>query len=123
MTGPARDDSGRRRYSKTSWTIETVCGREAIEPREDEVPYDTSKVFWTNKDGSRHAAFITGDEEQISEHRSSQGIMALLDNVSRLQAENATEDEKNNATHNIADMGLTILASAGRGTHNDKYAR
>ena|GEM_PF-6383000 len=116
MTGPARDDSGRRRYSKTSWTIETVCGREAIEPREDEVPYDTSKVFWTNKDGSRHAAFITGDEEQISEHRSSQGIMALLDNVSRLQ------DEKSNATKNIADMGFTILALAGRDTDNDKCA-
>lgn len=120
VTGPAWDSDDPRRYSKTSWTTEDVCGREDVGAREGEVPYSLSGASWTNEDGSRHAAFTTGDKEQISEHRRMQGIIALLDSTSRLQAKDATEDEKADAINKMAEMGFTLEVSAGRDTPTDK---
>lgn len=115
VTGSAFGD-GDVRYSRTDWTRETVCGREPIEPREGEVPYSLSRPTWTNEDGTRRAAFITGDEESLRDHYGSLEIIGMLNAVSEMQA---AEDEGDlsgvqEAQGKIEGYGFRLDATAGR---------
>ena len=68
-----------RCYSRTEWESETVCGREAIEPREDEEPYDGDGAIHTGVNGQRMAAFVAGTESELSELKTIQTISYMLD--------------------------------------------
>lgn len=87
MTGTSfPDENGihEERYSRTDWKREDVCGREPIEPRKGEVPYDPfdpGLIRVNPETGKRYAAFITGDEKQIKDQRGTLAIMALLDST------------------------------------------
>lgn len=116
MTGSVRYD-GERRYSRTDWTVETVCGREAIKPLDGEVAYGLNGEFVrTHDDGKRFAAFIRGDQRQLADHYGRLSIMELLDSCDEMQdAEDAGDVEKAAlARDRIAQKGFTIEATAGR---------
>lgn len=86
LTSSVDDETGIReeRYSRTDWKREDVCGREPIEPRKGEVPYDPfdpGLIRVNPETGKRYAAFITGDEKQIKDQRGTLAIMALLDST------------------------------------------
>lgn len=110
-------DSEEERYSKTDWTSEVVCGLEPIEPREGEVPYSPSRPTWTNEDGSRYAAFVSGDTESLRDHYAELGVEELLDAVSEVQAaEDANNPLGEQTAHDkIAARGLSLAAVVGRG--------
>lgn len=85
MTSSQPDENGieEMRYSRTDWKTEEVCGRDEIKPRDGEVPYDpfSPDLIRVNPDGKRYAAFISGDEAQIKDHRGMLATMALLDST------------------------------------------
>ncbi|HUO61907.1 MAG TPA: hypothetical protein VMT96_00440 [Candidatus Bathyarchaeia archaeon] len=121
VVGPAYGWNSDRptRYSKTTWTRETACGRDAdsIQPNEGEVPYDPYRErISTNPDSSRHAAFIGGDEEELADVRSVQGVMSMLDAVSEMQiaAKQGHLDGMQAAHDKIEEQGFSLLAVAGR---------
>lgn len=119
LTGPAYGSDGPERYSRTEWTYEDVCGRENIEPREGEMPAGRAKeTVWTNEDGSRHASFIKGDEEQLADRRATLGIMDLLDSVTDMQeaAERGDVEGVQKVQDKIGATGLRLEAVAGRGS-------
>lgn len=55
-------ESNVRRYARTEWQTEKVCGREAILPAMGEVIYADDS---TDKKGHRWMAFISGEEQDI----------------------------------------------------------
>lgn len=113
------DPRGERRYSRTDWTSEDVCGREedTIAPREGEVPYKLGVHIKTNHEGRRVAAFIKGDEEEIREIRGTQAMIELLDSVDDMvDAYNANDiDGMIGVQDSVNAHGLSIGAVAGRG--------
>ena len=112
MTGPARYGSDEPRvYSRTEWTTtERLCGREPHVLDPDEV-LESSRI---GKNGQRYTTYIKGSEEDRFNRRAMLGVIDLLDNTSVMQDLNSTPDEVDEARQNIADMGFTIEASAGR---------
>lgn len=116
MTGSATP-GGERRYSRTDWTTEIVCGREPIEPHEGEVPYALGGEFLrTNRDGQRVAAFIKGDENELSDHYGKLGIMELLDAATEMEDAEAVGDTEtaDKAVEKIRQYGFDKPISAGR---------
>lgn len=119
MTGPAlfADDSPRR-YSRTDWTRENVCGRDEdqIGPQDGEVPYRSGVLIKTNKDGSRSAAFVKGSDEDISDIRATHAIIDLLDSVTDIQIaqEEGDAEALKAAEDNIASYGFSEVITAGR---------
>ncbi len=115
------DPRGERRYSRTDWTSEEVCGREedTIVPREGEVPYKPGVHVKTNHEGRRVAAFIRGDEEEIREIRGTQAMIELLDSVDDMvDAHNANDvDGMISIQDSVNAHGLSIGAVAGRGVN------
>ena len=107
---------GERRYSRTTWTSETICGKEAIEPRPGEVLYDLRQPTQTKADGSLVAAFILGDEQQIEDLRNEQAFATLLDATSDMQIAESSGDVTGvaDAQNRIAAQGFTLGATAGR---------
>lgn len=88
------DRAGGREYTGITWTHEDVCGRDPIEPRQGEVLYDTNRPIVTAKDGSRHTAYIEGDDRSIASVRAGQAIMNLIDASYDLEdAENRGDDD------------------------------
>lgn len=55
-------DSNVRRYARTVWRTERVCGREVILPAMGEVIYADDS---TDENGHRWMAFISGEEQDI----------------------------------------------------------
>lgn len=114
MTGSARED-GDRRYSRTDWSKEDICGREIIEPREGEVPYrQTDDLIQIAEDGSRHARFISGNAEQIADHDAMLAMCDIIDSAHRIDDEDSTNEEINEAKQTIASYGLRRVASSHR---------
>jgi hypothetical protein len=79
-------------------------------------------VYQNTWPGSRHAAFLKGDEEQMADHGTQMGIMELLDAVDEMQD---AEDEGDiggeaDARNKIAAQGFTVVATAGRRGSNKK---
>lgn len=109
-------ETDERRYSRTEWTYETVCGRESIEPGQNEVPYDPSEPVHIGERGKRIVAFISGSEDDIRIHRSSLAVMRLLDLTTELQIAEAADDAEavERATHEIGAMGFEKPITAGR---------
>jgi len=108
---------GERRYRRTDWTTETVCGRNPIEPRDGEVPYGLRGDFLrTNDDGQRIAAFIKGNEDELSSHYGTLGMMEVLDATTEMEdAEDADDTEAaEKATEKIRRYGFDKPVSAGR---------
>lgn len=120
MTGPVNHEDDRpRRYSRTDWTSEDVCGRdeEKISPHDGEVPYMEGVHIRTNHDGSRVAAFVKGDQEDISSFRSTHEIMDLLDSADDMvDAFNTGDiDGMQDVQNSVQARGFSIDAIAGRG--------
>lgn len=95
---------------------ELVCGREEIVPHVGEVPYDPSRLVWVNGDGSRHAAFVAGDEDSLVTHYASLGVTELLDAVSDVQRAEANDRtlEARRAYDTMRDKGFLYVQSVGR---------
>ena len=114
---------GERRYSRTDWATETICGRETIEPRNGEVPFGVDGEFLRiHNDGRRTAAFIKGNEQELADHFGILSTMELLDNVSEMQdaEDNGDIDAARHAQEKIAQKGFEVVAtSSRRGTKND----
>lgn len=53
-----------RRYSRTEWSSEKVCGQDIVEPGDGETEYGFGEAH-TTKDGHAIKAFISGDENGI----------------------------------------------------------
>lgn len=82
MTETGRGQFSERRFSRTEWVTEQVCGREAIELREGEQPYDPSRSNpHTDHDGKRYVAFIRGDEHQIRDWQTILAIDSALSGI------------------------------------------
>lgn len=113
----------KQRYFRYAWgEDEVICGRKPIEQRPNEVPFTTLNQPWTNVDGSRHAAFVSGNEIAIQGHLSKIFNQALLDSVSDYQAAQREGDDEGaqEALDEIADSGFSLEAVVGRGNIEDE---
>lgn len=101
-------------YTRTIWQTEQICGRESIEPREGEIPFSATRPTWVAEDGSRHAAFITGEEVALQEHFSVLSIMDLLDATTEMQRAEAEGDADalEAANRKIGVHGFAVAAIA-----------
>lgn len=66
-------------FSRTKWLAKKVCGREEIILAQDEIPY--GKELIRAQDGEQYATIISGNEQQLKDHKAHMGTIALLDSV------------------------------------------